>query len=460
MNENNNDILKQNNNILPIPPLEEAVPQEHEEKSSEDKQENAEYAFRWEYSEQVREESEKKKKKKKATKKGALTYAIIMVTAFLIAFSILAASLSLDNIAEKTDNSDRELSVVEIVEKGIDSSVLIFSAKNENVGSSGSGFVVNDYGYVVTNYHVVEDAIQIVVANEANEQYSAELMGYDKDVDLALLYVEQLGAPAAMLADSDKAKMGETVVAIGCPTGSGSSLSVSNGIISGFNRQVSNSTVGMIQTNAPLNPGNSGGPLFDSHGNVVGIVTSKLSYNTDSDGEKIPLDGIAYAIPINAVKSLLDGWMADDLGKPKMGIGAVPVEAGNSYYYDGNEGYIYGYENILGVEYKVKASGEKQELTEEELSDPNTEIIHAEVTGIYVVSVTKGLGAYGKLQRGDIVTELDGTEISSVNDAKKIFDKFKAGDTIDVEFYRNGNASRVAMTLKTKGEMLEADRNG
>ncbi len=416
----------------------------------------AQYAFKWNYSEQF-EHDKKAVNKKQQTKKAPLIYGIIMLAVFLLAFAILLVSLSLDKIGQN-NVVNGELSVVQIVEKGMPSSVSVLAVKDETYFSSGSGFVVNDYGYIVTNYHVVENTSKVLIADCNGKQYSADIVNYNEDLDLALLYSENAAIAAATLADSSELKLGETVVAIGSPTGSGIALSVSNGIVSGINRQTS-LPVGMIQTNAPLNPGNSGGPLFDSHGNVVGIVTSKLAYTNDSEGEKIPLDGIAYAIPINSVKSYIASWISSDLQKPMLGISAVPVEEGNAYFYDGNEGVIYLYKEIDGVKCKINAAGTAMPLSKADIENEANIIIDAKVTGIYVVKVTKGLGAYGKLQEGDIVVSLGGEKIENVTDAREVFNKLEAGDTVVVGFYRNGKSTKSDMILKTKGDMLAADGN-
>lgn len=484
MNEKNNDILKEENvegdAVTEMPSNKasenseiasevndsaeiEALPREEDKELTHSEgrpvEEDSVYVFRWEYSKQF--ENDKKSdsnKVDKTSRKSARTYGIIMVTVFAVAFAILFASVSIDNIAGIFRNDDKTMSVTEIVEKGLPSSVLIVAAKDENLGTTGSGFVVNDYGYVVTNYHVVADSVSIIIADSSEEKYSAELVAYDADSDVALLYSENLKIKAAILADSDAAKLGETVVAIGCPSGSGLSLAVSNGIISGFNRYVTATNVGMIQTNAPLNPGNSGGPLFDSCGNVVGIVTAKLTYNTDINGEKIPLDGISYAIPINAVKEKIVSWITEDLNKPMMGITALNVVEGTHYFYDGNEGSLYVYVNELGAEYKINSIGAKVKLTEEDLNDPNNEIFTADASGIYVVKVTKGLGAYGKLENGDIITEINGVKVAEVEDARAIFKLLDVGDNVEVKFYRDGQSTVTNMTLKTKGDMLSVEK--
>ena len=479
MNENNNDILKdlgetveeKSNSELTESPEDKDVTQEtdsvHEEEMAVDVEkeeisistEETSYAFKWEYLKQFENDIKTSSKgTEKGSRKGARSFAFIMGTVFLVAFAILFASVSIDNIAGIFRTDEGNMSITEIVEKGLPSSVLIIAVKNENLGSTGSGFIVNDYGYVVTNYHVIADSVSIVIADYTEKEYSAEVVGYDKDMDLALLYSESLNLKAATLADSDLAKLGETVIAIGCPSGSGFSLSVSDGIISGFDRHINATNVGMIQTNAPLNPGNSGGPLFDSKGNVVGIVTAKLTYKTDINGEQTPLDGIAYATPINAVKNKVTSWIEKDLEKTMLGITAINVEEGEHYFYNGTEGNLYGYENNEGTEYKINSVGAKIELTEEELRDPNNDVFTADASGIYVVKVTKGLGADGKLEYGDIVTELNGVSVSVVDDARAIFKTLKAGDSIEVKFVRGGKSTVTNMILKTKGDMLAVEK--
>ena len=414
------------------------------------------YAFKWNYSEQF--DHDKRTVKKKPSKRGAIVYGVIMLAVFVLAFAILAASVSMDQFLQKEVENKEELSVVQIVEKGLPSSVSIIAAVDDTSASSGSGFVVNDYGYIVTNYHVVKGASAINVTDSNGKVYAADIVGYKEELDLALIYAEGAEMKAATLANSDKAKLGETVVAIGSPAGSGDSLSVSNGIVSGVDVKTSSLAIGMIQTNAPLNPGNSGGPLFDAQGNVLGIVTSKLVYTDDSQGNEIPLDGIAYAIPINAVKSYVEKWINKDLQRAMLGISAVPVTEGESYFFEAESGMLYLYRKVDGVSYKMTNRGNIAPITAAELENESNIIIHAEVTGIYVLNVTKGLGAYGKLKKGDIITGLAGEAVVTVDDARSIFGQYSAGDTVEVEFYRDGKSKSADMTLKTKGDMLSAER--
>jgi hypothetical protein len=158
----------------------------------------AQYAFKWNYSDQF-EHDKKSVNKKQQTKRAPLIYGIIMLAVFVLAFAILLAALSLDNFGQKTVDGE-ELSVVQIVEKGMPSSVSVLAVKGETYFSSGSGFVVNDYGYIVTNYHVVENTTKILIADCNGNDYSADIVNYNEDLDLALLYSENAAIAAAAAA--------------------------------------------------------------------------------------------------------------------------------------------------------------------------------------------------------------------------------------------------------------------
>ena len=418
-------------------------------------------AFRWEYVQQSYYDNQAAAANEKAARpsgsKGGLIYGFIMTLAFLLAFSLLVVSLSLDDFAAWfKPTGDEKLSVEEIVDKCMPSTYTIVTQKGDSA-SLGTGFVINDYGYIITNYHVVENAVDIAVLDSSSRTYSANLVGYDAKKDIALLHADFLKDIRPMiLGDSDNVKLGETVVAIGCPRGDNYTLAVSQGIVSAKDRVMSSTNLAMIQTDAALNPGNSGGPLIDSHGNVIGIVTSKLLHDTDASGEKIPLEGMAFAIPINEAKAIIGEWMAEDLKKPMLGITVVAVKSGNSYFYDSYEGVLYGYQKIGNVEYKVNANGSTEPLTAEELGNPENRIFTAGATGIYVAKITKGLGADGVLKPGDIITKVGNVNVTTLNDTHKIFDEYSAGDVMDVEIFRDGRAQSVKVLLKTKEDMLKA----
>ncbi len=464
MDENRSEIENINDEKINVEEPEEIKQDETAEESlaedapffAEEAPEKEVYAFKWTYTDQYMHDKDEAPKQKK--QKGALGYALVMISVFALAFAILACALVLDDAAawfKDPPAYSEGYSVKDIVKKGMPSTVAIIGVKGDGKANIGSGFVYNDMGYIITNYHVAENCINLNVVDSTGKDYTASLVNYDQAMDLALLYVENCELPAADIGNSATLELGETVVSIGCPNGDQYMFSPSSGIVSGLNRQISTS-VGMIQTTAPLNPGNSGGPLFNDRGEVVGVVTSKLSYTTNEDGEKIPLEGMAFAIPINAALCV-ENWIEKDLQTPMLGVTAVGVEANNSYYFDGVSGRRYPHINIDGKDY-MDTGIEQIEITPEMLKDPNNYIVYADATGVLITDVTRGLGADGVLKRMDIVTEINGVAVTTVQDVKAVFITLKPGDKIDVKFYRDGKLEQAQMTLKTKSDMLEAEK--
>ena len=184
----------------------------------------------------------------------------------------------------------------------------------------------------MTNYHIVDNAASLWVVDINYKEYPASLVGFDEELDIAVLYAENANFIPVTIGDSSKLRLGGEVVAIGCPKGEELMFSVSDGIISGINRYFGERQ-SMIQTNAPLNPGNSGGPLFNDKGHVIGIVTSKFTSTTGSDGKEIALEGIAFAVPINEAMVLATELITADLERPMLGVGGVSVEAGKDYFF-------------------------------------------------------------------------------------------------------------------------------
>lgn len=437
----------------------EEIKEETTEESPEDKPEEKKetYAFRWEYSEQTINDKSREDSKRTKREKGIFAYAIIMTVAFLLAFAILAASLSINNIGDWFAPAESaELSVSDIVDIGMPSTFAVFASGGNGFGSMGTGFAITKSGYIMTNYHVVDNAVSIWVMDSNNVEYSASLVGYDEVLDIAILFAEGASFTPVTVGNSDAVRIGETVVAIGCPNGDELLFSVSNGIVSGKNR-ISSDGKTMLQTNAPLNPGNSGGPLFDSNGHVVGVVTSKLTYTTAENGEKIALEGIAFAVPINEAMAFAEPIIEADLEKPMLGVSAVSVEAEKSYFFCGENGRLYPHVNADGKDYYQNEYGETIELTSDILNKEENYIFYADVTGIAIVGVTKGLGADGVLEINDIVTEIDGVKVTSVAEVKAVFGRFSAGDRIGVTYYRNGEKHQSTMILKTKADMLRAE---
>lgn len=427
------------------------------EQINEDKKET--YAFRWEYSEQSINDKSIADQKVYKRGRGTLIYAIIMTAAFLVAFAILITSISLDNIGGATNSSQHiGLSVSEIVDIGMPSSFAIFASNGDGSGSMGSGFALTSTGYIMTNYHVVDNAVDLWVVDSNYKEYAASLIGFDKELDIAVLYAENADFKPVTIGDSDKIKLGGEVVAIGCPNGEELMFSVSNGIISGTNRYSGDGRP-MLQTNAPLNPGNSGGPLFDENGYVIGVVTSKLTTTTVDDGKAIALEGIAFAVPINDAMKLAEELIKSDLERPMLGVGGVSVEVGKDYFFAFASGYLFPCQKTGDSYFYTNENGEVIQITNAMLTDGTGIFIQADATGVAIVSVTPGLGADGVLEVGDIVTTVAGKTVKSTAEVKAAIAGFVPGDKIDISYYRDGKRYEAKMTLKTKAEMLEAEKN-
>ena len=192
--------------------------------------------------------------------------------------------------------------------------------------AAGSGFVISSDGYIVTNYHVIKDATSIRVAFVDGQTYDAKLVGGEAENDVAVLKIEATGLHALTLGDSDSLVVGEPVYTIGNPLGE-LTWSLTDGLVSAKDRSVTTSegqTMNMLQTNTAINSGNSGGPLFNAYGEVVGITSAKLSSNGDSSEASI--EGLGFAIPINDVRSMITDTRYGSRLRSTMRTVGVPMQ--------------------------------------------------------------------------------------------------------------------------------------
>ena len=273
--------------------------------------------------------------------------------------------------------------------------------------SAGSGFIISEDGYIVTNYHVIDGASAIKVTLNNGESYDATYIGGEELNDVAVLKIDVSGLKPVVLGDSDSLVVGEQVSTIGNALGS-YSFSQTSGYVSGVGRTVTMSdgtVMNMIQTNCTINSGNSGGPLFDQYGRVVGITSAKLSNNGDSSSASI--EGIGFAIPLNDVIDII----TDDIqygyvtGRPSMGI-LNPTDTGN-------------YAQIFGWP-----------------------------EGVYVNDVEEGSCAEtAGIQSGDIITKIDDTDITSVSQLTSVKNSYRAGDTVTVTVFRAGEYLELTLTF-------------
>ena len=294
--------------------------------------------------------------------------------------------------------------------------------------ASGSGFVLTQDGYIVTNYHVIEDAVDdssvtVTVSFADGGKYTATLVGGEKDNDVAVIKIDATGLKPVTLGDSDQLVVGEDVYTIGNPLGE-LTYSLSDGLVSALDRlitttstnpttgQQETTTLNVLQTNCDINPGNSGGPLFDGYGNVVGIVTAK--YTQSSSG--VSAEGLGFALPINDVKDIIQDLIEHGYvtGKPYMGVMVTSVPDYAQHY---------------GVS-----------------------------AGAYVESVAEGSCAQkAGLQVNDIIIAIDDTAIdSSTALTAALSSNYKAGDTAKLTVLRGSDKLELTITFDEKNDQTEA----
>ncbi|MEN8078871.1 trypsin-like peptidase domain-containing protein [Clostridioides difficile] len=316
------------------------------------------------------------------------------------------SNVTTDPVSFATDET--ALSAADIYKK-VAPAVVIISTKSiqsvngwfqQEVEGMGSGFIINNDGYILTNYHVINGSKEVTVTLSDNREVTATVVNYDEDQDLAMIKInEDIDVPGVVeLGDSDALQPGEEVLAIGSPLSKELSYTLTKGIVSALNRSVetqSGVNTNLIQTDTAINSGNSGGPLINTKGQVVGINTLKAS-----DGA----EGIGFAIPINDVKEKIDS-----LSKPILN---------------------------LGVSIRAVDESMAKKLNMEE--------------GLYIVEVTEFSPAEkAGLKGGDLIVKADGKRIKTFDELQEVKNSKEEGDSINIEFIRDGKTQNATLTLTT-----------
>lgn len=328
---------------------------------------------------------------------------------------IVMNSDNISTLSNTTDGSKRELTVTEIAEQvgpscvGVINKTKItpqryydpftgryFYTSDPNSDElqeqgSGSGIIISEDGYIVTNQHVIDGATEISVILNTGDEYVATLVGADSKSDLAVLKIDKTGLPAATLGNSSELKVGELAVAIGNPLGQEFAGTVTSGVISALNRTmtVDNKVYNLIQTDAAINPGNSGGALVNKYGEVIGINTIKLS--------STEVEGIGFAIAMDEAKPIIDDLM--------------------------NNGYVSG-RPLVGISVSENRNG------------------------LTVESIQEGSGAASSgIQVGDLIVKADGQTVKSSQELNEIRDKKSPNDVLKLTVIRNGELLDINITL-------------
>ena len=271
--------------------------------------------------------------------------------------------------------------------------------------ASGSGFILTADGYIVTNYHVIQNANSVTVSTYGGASYNAKIVGYDEGNDLAVLKIEATRLSPVVLGSSEKLNVGDTVLAIGNPLGE-LTFSLTTGVVSALNREVTFSggtVMDLLQTDCAINSGNSGGALFNLYGEVVGITNAKYSGSSSSGAS---IDNIAFAIPIDGVRAIVESIIEKGYyAKPVIGVSVTDVDENSRQ---------------LGIP-----------------------------AGAWVKEVTAGGAAEAAgIQANDVITAINGTEISGVSDLKRILAKASAGDELSLVIWRKNRSLTLTVVVR------------
>ena len=311
-----------------------------------------------------------------------------------------------------------ELSPADLYEENVNSTVgITMSAKTTSrygygytYEASGSGFIISDDGYVLTNYHVISGYDKVTVATYDQETYDATVIGYDESSDIAVLKIDAGNLKPVTLGDSGKLRVGDTVYAIGNPLGE-LTFSLTRGIVSALSRNISTesgSSMGLIQTDCAINSGNSGGALFNTSGEVIGITNAKFSSSGSMEAE---IDNIGFAIPINSVKRIVTSIIENGyVLKPYIGIAVSPLSEESA--------------GIIGI----KSGAVVQDVTADAPADK---------AGIKV---------------NDVITKVDDKVIRDSTDLVQVIADTDPGEIVTFSIYRQGKELTLPVEVGSKTE--------
>ena len=271
---------------------------------------------------------------------------------------------------------------------------------------AGSGVIVKENGYIATNYHVVQGAKKVEVTLHNGDKYNATIVGTDPSNDIAVIKIDAKGLTTATIGDSSKVKVGDLAVAIGNPLGQLGGTATS-GIISALDRTltIEGTTLTLLQTDAAINGGNSGGGLFNGSGELIGIVESKAS--------AVGVEGLAFALPINSVSEIINDMIANG-GSAKSAASSTPA---------------------VGVVIS-------------EVSEENAQYYGLDSAGVYIAQVTGTNAIKAGFQEQDRIVSIDGKTVTSTTEFISLVRKHKVGDTVTIVVSRNGQEIEIKSELE------------
>ena len=414
-------------------PLVSSLPVEAENKNITESVEHQPPVYRWDYGEQT---DAVRKKKQDKTRKSAIIYVSVITGIFMVAFTALVVLLILNRfvfagpIAPDTpdlsshsvtservvyvreyDSESGVLTTQEIYDKCLPSVVSI-SVYSEDSAAIGSGFIISEDGYIVTANHVVQDMTRIRVILSNEESYEAKLIGGNEFTDLALIKIEKTRLTPIKIGRSSDLLVGDNVVAIGTPASIDFAGSLAEGNVSYKDRilkiydddGVVQKKMTLLQTNALVNPGNSGCPLINEYGEAVGIVTMKMNSTY--------YEGMCFAIPIDTAMPIINAMK-------------------NGQNYDSLLSAISRYPAKLGITAK-------------------NVVMNNGVYGVRIESfASTSYDISSKMKKDDIIVSINSTPVATVEDIGRVLDKYNPGDTVNITFYRSEQKMTVSVKLSS-----------
>lgn len=306
----------------------------------------------------------------------------------------------------RTGGGSQTLAFSSIYEKCVPSvvGIKVYEGSNKDYFGWGSGVIASPDGYIITNTHVIDNGDSASVVLYDGSEYDAKLIGYDTSSDIALIKIDAEGLTAAEFASSSDLRVGDSVAAIGNPLSPDLRLTMTSGIISALNREINANGVAMtlIQTDASINEGNSGGPLFNDRGQVIGITNMKM-ISTFGFG----VEGLGFAIPSDTIRTIVDAIISDGAvyGRSTIGITVGQITADTAEYYD-------------------------------------------IPLGLYVSYVTEGSDAEAQgIRSGDIITHVNGQSVISTQDIADAKESLEIGDSLDFTVWRDGKTLEFTVKL-------------
>lgn len=355
---------------------------------------------------------------------AANSHSLLQKTLCLVLLACLIAGCVVIGGTHTAFAESAELSPADLYEQNVNSTVgiTISGETTSRYGygytyqASGSGFIITSDGYILTNYHVISGSKTVTVATYDHESYEAKVIGYDESNDIAVIKIDAENLTPVTFGDSDALRVGDSVYAIGNPLGE-LTFSLTGGIVSALSRNVqteAGTTMSLIQTDCAINSGNSGGALFNTRGEVIGITNAK--YSSSGMASEAEIDNIGFAIPINSVNRIVTSIIENGyVLKPYIGISVSPLSEETS--------------NITGI----KAGAVVQEVTEDAPADK------------------------AGIKNHDVIVKVDNMDIRDSNDLVQVISKSNPGDVMTFYIYRQGQEIQLEVEIGSKTESALKD---